>query len=152
MANKPFNAAASQSGIFLVMLVGMLLPASARLLRAQSTRPANLKFELYQDNASEFRWRLKASNGEILATGGQGYKAKADAKNGIDRIKSDAATDKLKFEVYEDEKKESRWRLHASNGQVIATSSQGYKAKADCERAIDLIKKNASGADVADVT
>lgn len=111
-----------------------------------------LKFEIYQDNAKEFRWRLKAGNGEILATAGQGYKAKADCQKGVDRIKEEANTDKLKFEAYEDKGNEYRWRCKASNGQVVATSSQGYKAKADCEHAIELIQKGASKAAVEDMT
>jgi uncharacterized protein YegP (UPF0339 family) len=35
------------------------------------------KFEIYQDKAKEFRWRLKASNGRIIAESGEGYKRKA---------------------------------------------------------------------------
>jgi uncharacterized protein YegP (UPF0339 family) len=58
----------------------------------------------------------------------------------------------LKFEVYEDAKKESRWRLKAANGQVIGSSSEGYKAKADCEKAIDSIKSGAAKAEVEDKT
>jgi uncharacterized protein YegP (UPF0339 family) len=111
-----------------------------------------LKFEIYSDSAKEFRWRLKAANGANLATSGQGYKAKADCKNGVERIKMDVASDKLKFEVYEDKGKEHRWRLKAANGQVIGTSSEGYKAKADCEKAIDVIKKGAGKAEVEDKT
>ena len=42
------------------------------------------KFELYTDKAGKFRWRLKAGNGEIIATS-EGYSSKAGAKNGIDR-------------------------------------------------------------------
>jgi uncharacterized protein YegP (UPF0339 family) len=97
----------------------------------------------------EYRWRLKAGNGEILATSGQGYKAKADCKNGVERIQKDVAT-KLKFEPYEDSKGEHRWRLKATNGQVIGSSSQGYKAKADSEKAIDLIKAGAAKAEVVE--
>ncbi len=41
-----------------------------------------------------------------------------------------------------------RWRLISTNGQTIATSSQGYKAKADCEKAIGLIKSGAASATV----
>ena len=63
---------------------------------------------------------------------------------------TDASTDKLKWEVYEDDKKESRWRLHASNGQVIASSSQGYKSKEDCDHAIDVIKSGAKNAEVTE--
>ena len=43
------------------------------------------KYEVYKDKAGEFRFRLKAKNGEIVATG-EGYKAKASCLNGIDSI------------------------------------------------------------------
>jgi uncharacterized protein len=49
------------------------------------------RFELYTDKRGEYRWRFRASNGRITATGGEGYKAKADAQAGIDRLKRDAA-------------------------------------------------------------
>ena len=47
------------------------------------------KYEVYQDKAGEFRFRLKARNGEIIATG-EGYKAKASCLNGIDSIRRNA--------------------------------------------------------------
>ena len=49
----------------------------------------NPKFEVYADKAGEFRFRLKARNGEIIATG-EGYKAKKSCLNGIDSIKRNA--------------------------------------------------------------
>ena len=49
----------------------------------------NPKFEVYSDKAGEFRFRLKAKNGEIIATG-EGYKAKASCLNGIDSIRRNA--------------------------------------------------------------
>ena len=45
----------------------------------------NPKYELYLDKAGEYRFRLKAGNGEIICHG-EGYKAKASCKNGIDSI------------------------------------------------------------------
>ncbi len=48
-------------------------------------------FEIYKDKAGEFRFRIKATNGNILAAS-EGYSAKASAINAIERIKSDAAT------------------------------------------------------------
>jgi uncharacterized protein len=48
------------------------------------------KFELYQDKGGDYRFRLKAGNGEVIATG-QGYSSKASAKNGIDSVKRNAA-------------------------------------------------------------
>lgn len=47
------------------------------------------KFEMYLDKAGEFRFRLKARNGEIIATS-EGYKAKAGCLNGIDSVKRNA--------------------------------------------------------------
>lgn len=44
------------------------------------------KFEIYKDSAGEFRFRLKAANGQnILAS--EGYTAKANCENGIDSVK-----------------------------------------------------------------
>ncbi|MUL80506.1 MULTISPECIES: YegP family protein [unclassified Mycolicibacterium] len=47
------------------------------------------KFELYKDARGEFRFRLKAGNGEIIATG-EGYKSKASAINGIESVQKNA--------------------------------------------------------------
>jgi len=48
------------------------------------------KFELYKSSNGEYRFRLKAGNGEIIATS-EGYASKASAKNGIESVKSNAA-------------------------------------------------------------
>lgn len=48
------------------------------------------KFELYKDAKGEFRWRLIASNGQMIANGGEGYKSKDSAKNGIESVKKNA--------------------------------------------------------------
>jgi hypothetical protein len=57
----------------------------------------------------------------------------------------------LTFEVYKDAKGEFRWRLKAANNQIIGTSGEGYRAKADCMNAIDTIKKGAATATVKEV-
>jgi len=132
--------------IGLVAVAGLLAPGRVQARQAGGS----LKFEIYQDNAKEYRWRLKSANGSILATSGQGYKAKADCKNGVERIRKDA--EKLKFEAYQDNKGEHRWRVLATNGQTIGSSSEGYKSKADCEKAIDVIKKGAAKAEVEEKT
>ena len=49
----------------------------------------NPKFEIYKDKAGEFRFRLKAKNGEIIATG-EGYKTLKSCQNGIASIKKNA--------------------------------------------------------------
>jgi uncharacterized protein len=41
------------------------------------------KFELYKDARGEFRWRLIASNGQMMANSGEGYWSKSGSQNGI---------------------------------------------------------------------
>ena len=48
------------------------------------------KFEIYKDSAGKFRWRLKAPNGEIIASSGEGYESKDSCKNGIQSVKTNA--------------------------------------------------------------
>jgi uncharacterized protein YegP (UPF0339 family) len=48
------------------------------------------KFEIYTDAKGEFRFRLKAGNGEIVATG-EGYKTKDGVIKGVDAVKRAAA-------------------------------------------------------------
>ena len=47
------------------------------------------KFEVYQDKAGEYRFRLKARNGEVIAVS-EGYEAKASCLNGIESVKKNA--------------------------------------------------------------
>jgi len=49
-----------------------------------------VRFEIYKDKAGEFRFRIVATNGNVLASS-EGYSAKASAATAIERIKSDAA-------------------------------------------------------------
>ena len=54
----------------------------------------NPKFEVYTDKAGEYRFRLKARNGEIIGTG-EGYKKKDSCLNGIESIRKNAPDAKL---------------------------------------------------------
>ena len=49
----------------------------------------NPKFELYQDKAGQFRFRLKARNGQIIGIS-DGYKTKTSCLGGIDSVKENA--------------------------------------------------------------
>ncbi len=57
-----------------------------------------------------------------------------------------------KFQIFKDAKGEFRWRLRAGNNEIIATSGEGYKAKADCQHGIELVKRDASAAPVDEIT
>ena len=56
---------------------------------AEVAAVTNPKFEMYTDKAGEFRFRLKARNGEVIAAS-EGYKAKASCLNGIDSVRRNA--------------------------------------------------------------
>ncbi|GAA2010196.1 DUF1508 domain-containing protein [Microbacterium ulmi] len=47
------------------------------------------KFELWVDKGGDWRWNLKAGNGQVIATS-QGYASKASAVNGIDSVRTNA--------------------------------------------------------------
>jgi uncharacterized protein len=53
-------------------------------------------FEVYKDRGGKFRWRLKASNGQVIATSGEGYSDKGSCMAGIDSVKRTAPTAKTK--------------------------------------------------------
>jgi uncharacterized protein YegP (UPF0339 family) len=57
----------------------------------------------------------------------------------------------LRFEIYRDARSKFRWRLKAGNNKVVGTSGEGYQAKADCRKAIDLIIREAGSATVEEV-
>jgi uncharacterized protein YegP (UPF0339 family) len=48
------------------------------------------KFELYTDKSNQYRFRLKAGNGEIIAAS-EAYTSKSGAMNGIDSVRRNAA-------------------------------------------------------------
>ena len=49
-----------------------------------------MRFTIYKDKSGEFRFRIVATNGNVLAAS-EGYAARASAQGAIDRITSDAA-------------------------------------------------------------
>jgi len=50
------------------------------------------RFELYEDDAGEWRWRFVHRNGEILADSAEGYTSRADAHDGLDAVRALAPT------------------------------------------------------------
>ena len=52
------------------------------------------QFELYKDKSGGFRFRLKAGNGQVIATG-ESYESKAAALNGIESVRKNPPTAEL---------------------------------------------------------
>lgn len=103
------------------------------------------KFEVYTDKAGEFRFRLKAGNGQTILSS-EGYKTKASCMNGIESVKKNSQDDS-KFERLESSSGNPRFNLKAANGQVIG-SSQSYKSESSMENGISSVRKNAPDAEV----
>jgi uncharacterized protein YegP (UPF0339 family) len=66
------------------------VPADGSAKSGGTTTPRTGSFEIYQDKAGEFGFRLKAGNGEIVAAG-ESYPTEAGAKKGCDAVKRAAA-------------------------------------------------------------
>ena len=119
------------------------------------------KFVIKKTNTG-VKFDLKAGNGEVIATS-EVYSSEDACRNGIASVAKNApvaavedqtvegfATEKNpKFEIYEDKAGEFRFRLKATNGQVIA-ASEGYTAKASCKNGIESVQKNAPDAEIVE--
>lgn len=119
------------------------------------------KFVIRKTNTG-VKFDLKAANGEVIATS-EVYSSEAACRGGIASVEKNAPaaavenqtvegfqTEKNpKFEVYADKAGEYRFRLTATNGQIIAVS-EGYKALAGCMNGIESVRKNASGAQIVE--
>jgi len=106
------------------------------------------KFEVYTDKKGEFRFRLKASNGQaILAS--EGYKAKTSCTNGIESVRKNSQDDS-KFERLESKSGKPYFNLKATNGQVVGTSEM-YESASGMENGIASVKKNAPKAEIVEV-
>lgn len=102
------------------------------------------------------KFDLKAGNGEVIATS-QVYKSMANCRSGVASVMRNAPAANIedqtvedfekakhpKFEIYKDKGGEFRFRLKATNGQIIAVS-EGYKAMKSCRNGIASVQKNAA--------
>ncbi|HQR06464.1 MAG TPA: DUF1508 domain-containing protein [Gemmatales bacterium] len=129
-------------------LSGLIVLALLSTATVHAALADALKFEIYQDAKKEYRWRLKNADDKVLATAGQGFTTKKSCEESVDRIKNNVTSDKVKIEYYEDNKKQTRWRMIASNGQNVASSPVGYATKAECEKAYETVKKEVKNAKV----
>jgi hypothetical protein len=77
--------------------LGISLQTASQTQAQEKTkdRQGQLTFEIYKDAKDAFRWRLKSANGQVVATGGQAYKAKSDCEHGIQIVKDGAAKAKV---------------------------------------------------------
>jgi uncharacterized protein YegP (UPF0339 family) len=95
-------------------------------------------FEVYTDSRDEYRFRLKAPNGEIILAS-EGYKSKAGCMNGIESVKTNCAILE-RFETYEDSAGKHRFRLKAGNQQIIGVG-EAYESETSLKNGIESVRK-----------
>ena len=117
------------------------------------------KFVIRETNTG-IKFDLKATNGQVIATS-EVYTTKDACKKGIASVQKNAPVANVenqtvegyavekhpKFEVYTDKAGEFRFRLKATNGQIIAVS-EGYTSLSGCLNGIESTKKNAAEAEI----
>lgn len=107
------------------------------------------KFEVYQSGKKEeFRFRLKADNGQIILSS-EGYSSKSACMNGVESVKKNSA-DAKRFVKNTTPTGMFRFNITAANNQVIGTS-QNYQSESGCDNGIQSVMKNAPAAAIEEV-
>ncbi len=120
------------------------------------------KFVVKETKNGGLKFDLKATNGQVIASS-QVYKRKDTCLKGIESVRKNAPAAPIedqtveefqkekhpKFEIYKDKAGEFRFRLKATNGQIIATG-EGYTTMKACQNGIASIRKNAPDSPVVE--
>lgn len=107
------------------------------------------KFEVYKDKAGEFRFRLKAANGQNILSS-EGYKTKSACMNGVESVKKNSQNPD-RFAKKTTPSGKFRFNLTASNGQTVGTS-QSYSSDSGCRNGMKSVGECAPGANMDDQT
>ncbi|MCL1797298.1 MAG: YegP family protein [Eggerthellaceae bacterium] len=120
------------------------------------------KFKVKETKSKNgYVFNLTANNGEIIGVS-EVYTTKAACLKGIESVRNFAPKAKVedqtaggsatnpKFEIFLDKAGEFRFRLKASNGEIIL-ASEGYKVKASCKNGIESVVKNSLDSEVVEV-
>ncbi len=117
---------------------------------------------IVKKTASGIKFDLKATNGEVILTS-EVYSSKESCLKGVRSVAKNAAVGAVedqtvenfekqkcpKFEIYTDKRGEFRFRLKATNGQIIGVS-EGYTTMRNCKNGVESVKKNAPEAPVVE--
>ncbi|MGH8382387.1 YegP family protein [Pseudomonas sp.] len=106
-------------------------------------------FELSTSSDGQYRFVLKAGNGETILTS-ELYKAKTSAESGIASVQANSGTDE-RYEKKEASNGKLHFNLKAANHQVIG-SSQMYASAQSRDAGIASVKTNGSSKTIEDHT
>ena len=107
------------------------------------------KFVIKKDSAGQYRFNLKAANGEIILSS-EAYTTKQNYQNGIQSVKSNAPDDN-NYQRLIAKDKSPYFNLTAQNNQIIGTSEM-YSSVAARDNGIESVKNNAPDATIEDLS
>ncbi len=108
-----------------------------------------MSYELKKDNSGQFRFNLKAGNGEIILSS-EAYTEKASALAGIDSVRANGPTD-ANYERKTSASDQPYFVLKAQNGQVIGRGEM-YSSTAARDNGIASVQKNCTSTTVNDLS
>ena len=97
------------------------------------------KYVKYTDKGGEYRFRLKAGNGEVILAS-EGYKSTSGRANGIRSVRKNC-TNPDRYQRLESKNGKPYFNLRAGNHQVIGTSEM-YESTSSMENGIKSVMKN----------
>lgn len=120
------------------------------------------KFVIKKTDKGNFVYKLYSFNHRVVAIGAEQYSSLATCKAGVNSVKNNAENAPIedqtlqkweekkcpKWQIYLDKKGEVRLRLIASNGNIVATTNDGYLSKDAAKKGIAAIARASKGASV----
>ncbi len=120
----------------------------------ESKATTNGKWDIRRAKDGRYFFSLYASNHNVIAYS-QIYSSVTAVNTGINSVISNAAKAEIedttlkkptslpcpKWEIYIDKAEQYRFRLYATNGQIVCHSSHGYSSKSGCKGGIDSIRR-----------
>ena len=107
-------------------------------------------FELFIDIGGQYRFRLRAANGEIILASEDYYRNRGNAEKGIRSVRDNAPLDE-RYERKTTSDGKHMFNLKEANHEVIGTS-EAYETRAARDGGIESVKTNAPSATIEDKT
>src|SRR5262245_57138841 len=108
-----------------------------------------MSYELKKDASGQFRFNLKAGNGEVILTS-ESYGQKASALEGIDSVRANGSNDPS-YERKNSTSDQPYFVLKAGNGQILGRSEM-YSSAAARDNGIKSVQTNCVSTTVKDLT
>ncbi len=107
------------------------------------------RVELYKDEEGQYRWRVIAPGGRVLALSGQGYSSARAARHALHEVLAQERP--YSVEVRKDEAEMYRWQLVTESGDVLAVAGQRHATEQAALRDLEELREHAPTAQIVEV-